>query len=252
MSVRRTAEVAAIVQARASSSRLPQKVLAELWERRRTLDLVIERLQRCRELAAIAVATSLDASDDPVAERAEELGVRVVRGPLDDVLERYRLAATDVGCDAVVRITADCPLVAPELVDHLVARWRSGSFGYVANVCEPRSFPKGLDVEVLSRDALMAAAAEAVDPADREHVTPFVRSRPERFAAAGVWMTPAHPDVRLTLDTPEDLVQLRALLARIGPSAGLAETLGAVGIDDWRLTDHPSGSEPRSGTPVGE
>jgi spore coat polysaccharide biosynthesis protein SpsF len=222
-----------------SSSRLPGKVLAELGIGRRTLDLVVARLRRAREVDAILLATSDEPSDDPVAARAKALGVPVVRGPLDDVLERYRLAAVAAECDAVVRVTGDCPLLAPELVDRLVAMWRSSGADYVANVLEPRSFPKGLDVEVVSTAALLAAAAETDEPADREHVTPFVRRRPDRFAADGLWLVPAHPDVRVTLDTEDDLAQLRALIARVGPDVALDGLLRAVGIDDWRLADRP-------------
>lgn len=239
MADRRKAVVAAIVQARMTSSRLPGKVLAELHDGRRTLDLVIERLSGCREIAAIAVATSDQSSDDPVAGRARELGVVVVRGPLEDVLERYRLAADTVACDAVVRITGDCPLVDPDLVDLLVSIWRTGHADYVANVCEPRSFPKGLDVEVVSTAALRAAATEAGDAGDREHVTPFIRSRPDRFASAGIWLTPAHPELRLTLDTQEDLVRLRALFARLGPAARIDDILRSLGISGWRVAEHP-------------
>jgi spore coat polysaccharide biosynthesis protein SpsF len=237
---RRDADVAVVVQARMSSTRLPGKVLEELHDGRRTLDLVIERLRRARELDAIVLATSDEPSDDPVVQRAGELGVAVVRGPLADVLERYRLAAAQIGPEAVVRITGDCPLVDPGLVDHLVHTWRSGRADYVANVFEPRSFPKGLDIEVVSTSALLTAAAEATDPADREHVTPFIRSRPERFAGQGLWLTPAHPEIRLTLDTPADLAALRALLATLGPAAALPEILRAVGIPAYRLADAPA------------
>ena len=239
MTDRAGAAVAAIVQARMSSSRLRGKVLAELWDGRRTLDLVIERLGRCRELAAVALATSDGPSDDPVAEHASGLGVTVVRGPLDDVLERYRLATERVGCDAVVRITADCPFVDPGIVDRLVGIWREGLADYVTNVLEPRSFPKGLDAEVVSVQALRSAAAETTDPYDREHVTPFVRTRPERFPAEGLWLEPGRPEERVTLDTQDDLAALRALLGRLGPAAELTELLPTLGVAEWRLVRSP-------------
>ena len=223
-----------------SSTRLPGKVLEDLHDGRRTLDLVLERLRRAREAAALVLATSDEPADDPVAARADDHGVTVVRGPLYDVLERYRLAAAHIDCDAIVRITADCPLVDAGLVDHLVALWRSTGADYVANVREPRSFPKGLDVEVLSTEALLAAAAEAHDAADREHVTPYIRARPERFPAQGVWLSPPHPDIRLTLDTRDDLAALRALIADIGPSAELPQILRGVGIVEYRLVDRPT------------
>jgi len=217
----------AVVQARMTSSRLPGKVLAELGGRT-TLGLLLERLSRARELDGVVVATPDEASDDPVAAAAREAGVEVVRGPVADVLERYRIAVEAHPCDAVVRITADCPLIDPAVVDLVVARWRSGSDPYVANVIEPRTFPKGMDVEVVHRGVLEEAAAEAVEPYDREHVTPFIRSRPERFPQARVEHQPSLGHVRMVLDTPEDLTFLRELVDRAGPSAGMEDLLVAA------------------------
>ncbi len=225
---RADSRVLAIVQARMSSTRLPGKVLEELGGTR-VLDLVLQRLGEASELQGVVVATSADPGDDPVAGVAGDAGVPVVRGPLEDVLERYRLAAADHPCDAVVRITADCPLVDPDVVDLVVRRWREGDEDYVANVIEPRTFPKGLDVEVVSRGALDRAAAEALDPYDREHVTPYVRSRPEKFSQAAVVHEPSYGDLRLTLDTLADLEVLRALVDRVGPHARMAELITALG-----------------------
>ena len=222
------ARVLAVVQARVSSSRLPGKVLEDIGGVR-ALELVLKRLDDAVELGGTVLATSTDRSDDPVAELGAAGGVPVVRGPLDDVLERYRLAAAEHPCDAVVRITADCPLVDPDVVDLVVRRWREGRADYVANVIEPRTYPKGLDVEVLSLAALTTAAEEALDPYDREHVTPYVRSRPDRFAQARVAHEPPYGEVRLTLDTPEDLAALRALVARTGVGARMGELIEALG-----------------------
>lgn len=216
---------AAVVQARMSSSRLPGKVLADLGGRP-ALALLLHRLRASRELGAIAVATSVGADDDPVAELAAREGVRVVRGPLDDVLGRYAKAIGELGATGVVRLTADCPLIDPAVVDAVVARWRSGEEDYVANVFPPRTFPIGMDTEVVTATALLTAAAEATEPYDREHVTPFVRDRPERFPQAAVRTAPAHGELRLVLDTPEDLERLRAVVAATGPDASMAELVG--------------------------
>ena len=216
-----------------SSTRLPGKVLEQIGGSC-VLDLLLLRLREASELQGVVVATSSDASDDPIARLTEAGGTPVVRGPLEDVLERYRLAAAEHPSDAVVRITADCPLVDPDVVDLVVRRWREGDEQYVANVIEPRTFPKGLDVEVVSHGALDAAAAEARDPYDREHVTPYLRSRPERFAQARVAHEPPYGDVRLTLDTPEDLEALRALVGRVGPNARMATLIAALGAEPGR------------------
>lgn len=227
---RTDARVVAIVQARMGSSRLPGKALVDLGGAR-ALELVLQRLGEARELQGIVLATSSDRSDDPVAELGAAGGVPVVRGPLEDVLERFRLAAAEHPCDAVVRITGDCPLVDPDVVDLVVRRWREGSEDYVANVIEPRTYPKGLDVEVVSEPALVAAAEEAAAPYDREHVTPFVRSRPERFPQARVAHDPPYGRVRLTLDTPEDLAALRALVSRTGVRARMDELIEALAAE---------------------
>ncbi len=214
----------AVVQARMSSTRLPGKVLADLGGRP-VLEWVVSRLRDSRELAGVVVATSDEPGDDPVAEAAP---ARVVRGPLADVLGRYAIAARDLGFEGLVRVTADCPLIDPAVVDEVVAAWRAGEADYVANVIEPRTYPVGMDTEVVSADALLAADAEATEPYDREHVTPFVRSRPERFPQRAVTLDPPRPDVRLTLDTAEDLERLRAVVGATGPDASLAELVAAA------------------------
>jgi spore coat polysaccharide biosynthesis protein SpsF len=218
------ARVAGIVQARMTSSRLPGKVLADLGGRT-VLAFMLARLLHSRELDAVVVATSVKPSDDAVVEEAERAGVPVVRGPLDDVLERYRLAGEVTGCEAVARMTADCPFIDPEVVDAVVARWRAGDEHYVANCVEPRTYPVGLDTEVVSWTALTAAAAEATRSYDREHVTPWVRSRPERFPPAALVMEPSFGHVRLTLDSPADLDFLRQLASRVDPHAGIGRIL---------------------------
>lgn len=217
----------AVVQARMSSTRLPGKVLADLGGRP-VLEWVVSRLRDSRELADVTVATSADSGDDAVADAAAALGAQVVRGPLDDVLGRYAIAARSLDSGGVVRITADCPLIDPAVVDEVVSEWRAGDADYVANVIEPRTYPVGMDTEVVTAAALLAADAEATDAYDREHVTPFVRSRPERFPQRAVTLDPPRPDVRLTLDTPDDLEHLRAVVAQTGPKASLAELIAAA------------------------
>jgi spore coat polysaccharide biosynthesis protein SpsF (cytidylyltransferase family) len=227
--------VAVIVQARMTSSRLPGKVLKDLGPGT-TLELLVRRLGRLTETGAVVVATSVDESDDPVADLAGALGAHVVRGPLDDVLERYRLAASEVDCDGVVRITADCPLSEPEVIDRLVRMWREGDhLSYVWNTREPRSFPAGLDAEVVSRWALEEAATETRDPYDREHVTPFVRNRPARFPQQSLRLEPPVRTVKLSLDTSEDLATIRSFVERVGPDADFERILAAAGGGPSRM-----------------
>jgi spore coat polysaccharide biosynthesis protein SpsF (cytidylyltransferase family) len=220
--------VVAVVQARTGSSRLPGKVLADIGGQT-VLGLLLGRLGSASEVQEVVVATSDQAADDAVATVAAAADVPVLRGPLDDVLERYRLAGERHGADAVVRVTGDCPLIDPAVVDAVVARWRRGGEQYVANIIEPRTFPDGMDTEVIAWPTLVDAAAAATDPSDREHVTPFIRAHPERYPQAGVYLRPACGELRVTLDTAQDLEQLRDLVRRLGTSVGLLEIMQALG-----------------------
>jgi spore coat polysaccharide biosynthesis protein SpsF len=232
---RANANVAVIVQARMSSSRLRGKVLEDLGPGT-ALDLLARRLPRVSEAGNVVIATSEGSDDDRIAARSTELGLPVVRGPLDDVLERYRLAAEHVDCDAVVRITSDCPLAEPGVIDRVIRLWRDDErLAYAWNTREPRSFPDGLDVELVSRSALEEAAAETRDPYDREHVTPFVRERPDRFPQQALRLEPPVRTIKLSLDTPEDLETIRGFIARVGADAGLPRILEAAGGGPSRM-----------------
>lgn len=205
----------AVVQARMSSSRLPGKSLAQIAGRP-SLALLLARLRRAETLDRIVVATSEGADDDPVAAVAAGAGAEVVRGPLDDVLARFVLAAE--GHDGpVVRITADCPLADPALVDAVAGALAAApSAAYASNV-EPRSFPKGLDVEALNAAALRELDAEVTDPELREHVTLAVRRDPERWPRVAITSGRDDlADLRWTVDTAEDLERVRALAEAAG------------------------------------
>jgi spore coat polysaccharide biosynthesis protein SpsF len=228
---RAAARVVAVVQARMSSTRLPGKVLMPLGGAGSVLAVLLARLRGAQQVDEIVVATSSDPADDAVAEAAVEAGVRTVRGPLDDVLRRFVIAADAAGADAVVRITADCPLIDPGVVDELVRLWRDGGTDYVANTLEPRSFPDGLDAEVISRGALTAADREATESDAREHVTPFIRARPDRFSQAGLWLSPPHGDVRMTLDDARDLERLSALVDSVGPDPSFSALMAGLGLE---------------------
>lgn len=211
-----------------SSSRLPGKMLMDI-RGRSVLEMVLSRLSACGDLAGVWVATSGEPEDDSISDLGQRLGTPCFRGSLPDVLDRSQQAAAAAGADAIVRITADCPLVDPAVVDLLVQAWRNSGADYVANTVEPRSFPNGLDVEVISRAALDAAARQATNPADREHVTAYLRDRPEVFAARGLWMTPPMDSARVTVDTAEDLTAVRDLVGELGHDPPLRDLLKALG-----------------------
>lgn len=219
----------AIVQARMSSTRLPGKSLAEVNGEPMLL-LLLRRLSHARRIDGIVVATSTDASDDPIAAVASGAGVAVSRGPRRDVLGRFLLAIGDRK-DPIVRITADCPLIDPTIVDDTVERFLSvAGCAYASNI-QPRTFPDGLDVEVIDAAALRAVAREALESEDREHVTSAIRAQPERFRQAAVLGACNLGELRWTVDDPEDLEFVRALVRRLGArrhEAGLTEILSAI------------------------
>ncbi|HET7475533.1 MAG TPA: glycosyltransferase family protein [Dermatophilaceae bacterium] len=203
--------VNAVIQARSGSTRLPGKVLQDLGGRP-VLEWVIRAARSAGQLDAVVVATTTEAGDDAVAALAVGLGVPVVRGSEDDVLSRFLLAVRQHPCDAVVRLTADCPLLDPELIDAVAGAWRAApGYDYVSTVlC--RSLPRGLDVELVTAAALRRVDAVAAGH-DRVHVTSGVYADPLAFALLGLHVAPRADDLRVTLDTTEDLRLLSSLVA---------------------------------------
>ncbi len=203
--------IIAVVQARVGSTRLPGKVLKPL-RGRPVLEHVLRRVQRASCVTATVLATTILDEDSALEGVAADLGVPVLRGPVDDVLTRYAMAATRFEAEHVVRITADCPCIDPDVIDRVVRAHLDAGVDYTSNT-HPRSFPHGLDVEVVSRSALVRAAEQATRREDREHVTSFIWSQPDRFRIANVVAHPEEtgPDIRVTLDTAEDYVMLQAV-----------------------------------------
>jgi spore coat polysaccharide biosynthesis protein SpsF len=192
------------------------------------LEHVLRRAALARSNALTVLATTVHPSDDVLAELGSRLGVAIVRGPEEDVLERYRLAVDRYGLDVVVRVTADCPLIDPALIDRAVKLMiADGSADYVSNTIE-RTFPRGYDVEAVRASALLAAAAEAQRPFEREHVTPFVWRQPWRFRVVQFHNARNLSSYRLTVDEADDLALVRLVWERLAPVAGEAFGLDAV------------------------
>jgi spore coat polysaccharide biosynthesis protein SpsF len=171
--------ILAILQARVSSSRLPGKVLKPLLGAPMIVRQ-LERVRRCARIDRIVVATSTDVSDDRLAKVAADAGVAVFRGSLADVLDRFHGAAQQHIPHTVVRLTADCPLADPRLIDRVIEFYLKGGYDYATNALRP-TYPDGLDVEVFRASCLEDAWREATLPSEREHVTPFIHRRPERY-----------------------------------------------------------------------
>jgi spore coat polysaccharide biosynthesis protein SpsF len=219
---------ACIVQARSGSTRLPGKVLTELAGRP-MLRLMLDRLAHL-PVDALVVATSDLPADDPVAAVAADAGAAVVRGPEADVLARFAVALEEHRPDVVVRMTADCPLADAALVAAAVEQRHRTGADYVSNSLI-RTFPDGLDVEVVTAAALREAVAEAADAEEREHVTPFVYRRPARYRLGALLSGQLLGHERWTVDTPEDLARLRAIVDRLDDpvTAGWREVLAVAG-----------------------
>lgn len=206
----------AILQARMSSSRLPGKVMKPLLGRP-MIERQLERLRRCETLDRIIVATSDDASDDPLAAHLRDIGVEVFRGSLSDVLERFLAAARTFGVEGqLVRLTADCPLADPGVIDDCVRLQTQLGVDYVSNG-RKRTYPHGLDVEAFALEALRAAGREATDPYDHEHVTPFIYRHPERFTLADLVQDRDESHLRWTVDLPEDFDFVDRVYAALYP-----------------------------------
>ncbi len=230
----------AIIQARMSSTRLPGKVLREIAGEP-MLAHVIERAKHAKLVDEVVLATTTDPSDDPVAEFCAERGYNFTRGSLNDVLDRYYQAAKEYDADVIVRLTADCPVLDPEVVDQTIKpliesrNWKAQEIDFVANRLPPpmgRSFPIGLDTEVCIFAALENAWQNATEKHQREHVMPYLYENtnlqpstfkpsnlqtgtsPRGFKIALVNHVPDYGSLRWTVDTPEDLEFIQQVFAR--------------------------------------
>ncbi|HKV41276.1 MAG TPA: glycosyltransferase family protein [Blastocatellia bacterium] len=196
-----------VIQARTGSTRTPNKVLLPLAGKP-LLQRMIERVQAARSDFDIVVATTTHFRDDPIRELCRAIDVKCFSGHPTDLLDRHYKAALDHGADAVAKIPSDCPLIDPAIVDKVLCRYLSAwnRFDYVSNL-HPATYPDGNDVEVMGMSALERAWVEALRPLEREHTTPFLWERPERFYIGNVeWETGLNCSMshRWTIDYLED------------------------------------------------
>lgn len=201
----------AIIQARVSSSRFPGKVLAPL----NGVPMIVfmaRRVACAKQVDQLLVATSTDSSDDALVQILADYGIASFRGDLLDVLDRFFQAARSVAADHVVRLTGDCPLMDPDLIDRGLQELARGQADYVANVLHP-SYADGLDVECMTMSALETAWAQARKPSEREHVTPFIREEQAGLRVHGWQARVDTSALRWTVDHPDDLVYVSSLVA---------------------------------------
>lgn len=229
----------AVIQARMTSRRLPGKVLLEVLGRP-LLAHQIDRARRAACIDAVMIATTTNPTDDPLAAVAQSTGVGCYRGSEADVLGRMTETADRAGAEVVVRLTGDCPLIDPALLDEAATRLIESDppLDYVTND-PPRTWPIGLDVEVMRMAALRTADAEAAGRYDREHVTPFLYTRPERFRFDSIRCPMNLSRHRWTLDEPADFELIKRILEALLPTKpdfGWRDVLAVVEAHpEWRM-----------------
>lgn len=204
-----------ILQARASSRRLPGKVLKPILGRP-MLERQIERLRRSQRMQRLVVATSTDPSDDGIAQLCESLAIDCFRGSLEEVLDRFYQAARRHLARTVVRLTGDCPLADPIVIDQLIGLHEVAGYDYTSNTLT-RTYPDGLDAEVVEFESLETAWREATLPSEREHVTPFIYHHPERFRLGNLRQDDDLTQLRWVVDEPQDFAFISAIYGALYP-----------------------------------
>ena len=199
-------KIVAIIQARMGSSRLPGKVLKEV-NGVPLLKYQFERVKQSLFIFETVIATTVREENDVIAEFCEQNQISCFRGSEDDVLSRYYECAREYKADIVVRLTADCPLIDPQVIDEVVKIYMENDYDFVANTAPPEGFtyPEGMDVEVFSFKLLERAVREAEKPSEREHVTHFFWQNPQLFSTYRIDLDKDFSSYRLTVDYQEDL-----------------------------------------------
>ena len=202
--------ILAIVQARMASTRLAGKVLRPI-DGKPMIGYLFERLKMSEKIQKIVLATSVDSSNDPLCGYVQSLNLDIYRGDEQDVLDRFYQAALKFSATTIVRITADCPLIDPVIVDQVIALYENGGFDYVRTSGEPPAFPDGLDTEVFNFTSLEAAWKNACLNSEREHVTPYILKSNE-FKKTNLIPQKDYSNERWTVDNEEDFILIRTLL----------------------------------------
>ncbi|MGB3492764.1 MAG: glycosyltransferase family protein [Elainellaceae cyanobacterium] len=210
-----------IVQARMTSTRLPGKVLKKVLGKP-LLEFQLKRLQRVKNADKVVVATTVNDTDQPILSLCDQLGFAYFQGSENDVLSRYYQAASAHEADAVVRVTSDCPLIDPVVIDRAIQLYLSSfdtgnhPYDYVSNVLE-RTYPRGMDTEVIPFQTLETIFREATSPSDREHVTPLIHRQYRRFRMGHEHYSSDQSQFRWTVDTLEDFELIKRILENLYP-----------------------------------
>lgn len=211
-------KVVAIIQARMGSTRLPGKILKKVMDKT-LLEYQLERVQQSTLIDEIIVATTEKEHDQAIVKLCVHLGQKVYRGSENDVLSRYYEAAVQSKADVVVRLTSDCPLIDPKVIDGVIKLYleRRADIDYASNTLE-RTYPRGMDTEVFSYEALQKAHEQASLERDREHVTAFIYTNPSEFQLANLTCEQSLGSHRWTVDTEEDFELIKRILEYLYPN----------------------------------
>jgi spore coat polysaccharide biosynthesis protein SpsF len=210
-------KISIITQARYGSKRFEGKVLKKICNQT-MLDLHLSRLRRSQEATHFVLATTQEHQSKEMADIAKKNNFSVFHGSTENVLERFYRAALEVQAEIVIRVTSDCPLNDGVLIDQLITQFKKENVDYLSNI-NPPTYPDGMDIEVFTFASLEKAWREASDIKDLEHVTPFIRNNPTKFSYSNFYYSHDLSNIRLTVDTENDLIVIQKLVEKIGTSA---------------------------------
>jgi len=206
--------ITCIIQARMGSTRLPGKVMTKVDNKNRIIDYVVEQLKFSKTIEKTIVAIPNLVEDDVTFNHLTSKKIQTYRGSPKNVLDRYYQCAKNESSSVIVRITADCPLIDPDIVDKVIKKFIENKFDYVSNT-HPRTFPYGTETEVFSFNALKTAWIETTDDFDREHVTPYFYKNPDKFKIGNVTQEKNQSNYRWTVDYKEDLELVKFIVNNI-------------------------------------
>ncbi|TFE03936.1 cytidylyltransferase domain-containing protein [Jeotgalibacillus salarius] len=206
-------KVVAIIQARMGSSRLPAKVMKRVLDKS-LLEYQLERVKRTMLIDEIVIATTTRDSEQPIVDLCEKLSIALYRGSEDDVLSRYYEAAREFKADIVVRLTSDCPIIDPNIIDNIIEQFINNKCDYVSNTLK-RTYPRGYDTEVFSFETLESAYLNGKSNFEREHVTPYIYQNQSSFNIEQMLGETDNSHYRLTVDTIEDFILIEKIISTL-------------------------------------
>ena len=237
--------IGCIIQARVNSTRLPKKVLKNIDDKKKVLEFIINQVKYSKKIDKIVIATTTKNDDDIITMISKKNNCDYFRGSEKDVLDRYYYCAKKFNFDSIVRITSDCPLIDPQIIDNVIEKFESKNYDYVTNTF-PRTFPKGLDVEIFSFTTLEQMWREAKLPSEREHVTQFILNH-NKFRIGNIEYNNNLSNLRWTLDQKEDFEFLSNIIKRIQTRPILINHVLKILSDEPELSKINEGIDPNEG-----